>query len=171
MSEKKRPDITISLDMGGYDEADLLDVIVKKMAEKMIRRHSNETQTDMQRAARAIFDEKISEAVTPLIDAALKKAVQQTNSYGEARGEPVTLSELIIKEALDGLLQGKERGGYGSKRSTLVQQMINEEVTRKWKDEISTEAAKVKVEVAKAIREHGGEVLAKLALDLGRATR
>jgi len=102
-------------------------------------------------------NEEIREQVKPIVAAAIAAPVQRTNSYGSPVGEPVPLTELIVKEARDVLTK---RDGYGRDSLTLVQKIIRDEVDRAIKHELADIVAEEKAKVVAAVRAKAADLIA-----------
>src|SRR5205823_4822033 len=84
---------------GGYDKtlADLiLDACVTRLLEDFQR---DEAFRDISARVRSIRDDILAESLRETVQGALTAALQPTDSFGNAKGEPKTLQEIITTEA------------------------------------------------------------------------
>jgi len=97
-----------------------------------------------------IRDREIEQAVRPLINDAITRNIQQTNSYGEPAGNPTTLSEVIVAEVRKLTTQ---KGNYQSTHNgrTLLQVIVAEQVKAAFTDLIKAEVAQARLEVSNQI--------------------
>jgi len=102
-------------------------------------------------------NEEIREQVKPIVAAAIAAPVQRTNSYGNPVGEPVPMTELIVKEVHDYL--GK-RDSYARDSQTVVQKLIREQVDLALKNELKDAIADEKAKVVAAVRAKAADLIA-----------
>lgn len=85
---------------GDQDRFEFSDTVEKRIREEM------KTRVD------EVITRKCEEAMQPIIDEGIAKAVIQiTNQYGEAKGEALTLKEYLVKRANDYLMDNVDRVG------------------------------------------------------------
>lgn len=106
--------------------------------------------------------EVIKDAVVPMIEEAVKKQYQRTDSWGERTGEPVTLRDTILKEADKILKQPVD--SYNRGQGTLIQKIIREEVMAAFSNEIRDAVKLARKQVA-------GEVGQQVATAVENAMR
>lgn len=136
------------------------DVARQLLAELRNRATGSDIYGGLRQRIDAIRDEEIREAVRPAITEALTKAVQPTNHYGEAQGEPKTLHETIVEKATAWLTTAK--GDYYAKdKRTPIQAYIEDEVQKAFTKELRAEMEKAKAQVVKAVQDEGARVLAE----------
>lgn len=151
----------------GYDEdgepvtepTTVEDVILGLAANKLLASSAKqEAGSWLLTRVQSIRDEEIREQIRPLITEALTKALQPASVYGEPKGEPTTLAEIITKQALAELRTPRDQG-YGHQKKTLVQEMITKEVTSSFTAELKKELEAGKEQVRKVLREQGAALI------------
>ena len=136
----------------------LQELVIVEVARQVIAQVGREA-TDRIRAD--VYDTRgrmITEAVQPLIAEAVTKAVQATDPYGQPKGEPTTLREIIVQAATSQLTQPTSER-YGSPRETVVQRIIREEVEGVVKRELKQAVDAAKAEVAAAVQTQAAAVI------------
>ena len=145
---------------GGYES--LSDVLLHELSIAMVKelakdRDGYRTLLDRINQTR---DAIIREMVTPVVADALTAPIQRTNSYGEpVKGEPSTLREIIIAEAMKVITGPADN--YGNRNETRLQVAIRKEVESTWEREIKGAIDAAKAEVRKAVQEKAAGILAK----------
>lgn len=147
----------------GIRGASLQDLIVEAAAQQVLagaREDVGGYRKGLRERIAAIQDEHIRAAVLPDIEAALTRAVQPTDHYGQPKGEPVTLHEVITEKAMSWLTTpASER--YGESRMTPVERLIKEEVERAFAREVKAALDEAKQQVKDAVQQQGARVLAE----------
>lgn len=103
----------------------------------------------------AIRDEEIRAYITPMIREAMNSTLQKTNEYGEPRGEPVSITAVIMDEVKKALTLNTGNS-FRSERSALTNVMrehIDTVITRELKAEVDA----AKALVVKAVQEQGAK--------------
>ena len=168
------PKIEIDLDLnahlarhGGYDEdgepvsspTTIEDVVLGLAAQKIVTSIlTSEAKSYLHSAVQRIRDDEIREQLRPLIADALARSVQPTDHFGNPKGEPTTLAEVITKQAKAEATAPRDQG-YGKPKRTLVQEIVAKEVDRTFRAELAKELEAGKAEVRKALREQGAAIL------------
>lgn len=127
----------------GLSEADVLTKLVDKLCDQLLDESGDNYRSE--------FEDKLRKAVIERVDAKLAAAIkthiapkvselidgiclQETNKWGEERGEKLTFTEYLVLRAdaymrepvsYDGKTKG-ESGGYFNAMGTRVQHMIND---------------------------------------------
>jgi hypothetical protein len=148
----------------GRGPVSIQDAIVHEAARLALKRGDwDSTDAEGRRHLReriaAIRDEEIRALITPMIREAVAGPVQKTNEYGEPRGEPVSMTAVIMDEVRKALTI-QPNSTYRNERSALTNVMrehIDTVITRELKAEV--DAAKAKV--VKAIQDQGAKFLAE----------
>ena len=151
----------------GYDEdgepvqqaTTLEDVVLGMVAQRLTQTViTDESKRHLYDRVARIRDEEIREQIRPLIAEALTRSIQPTDHYGNPKGEPTTLAEVITREAKTALTVPKE-GGFGKPKRTLVQEVIADAVTVQFRKELGEDIEEGKKAVRAALRKEGAEVL------------
>lgn len=169
--------INLELDLNDplyEDGTSLRDLIVKRASAQLLEHVQKEGNAwpTLRGRVEKMRDDEIRAALLPVIGQAVAEAVQPTNTFGEPRGEPVTLRGLIVKEAREQLKQsGRDRRHPSSDRrgATLLEHVIAHEVEGALGKELRAELEAAKADVKVAVREKGAEVIAEAIA--GRLTR
>lgn len=153
----------------GYDEdgepvqeaTTVEDVVLGLAANKLLASSVKaEASSFLRQRVESIRDEEIRAQIRPLITEALTKSLQPTGAYGEPKGEPTTLSEIIAKQALAELQTPRDQG-YGRQKRTLVHEIIGKEVDHKFTAELKKEIEAGKEQVRRVLREQGAALIAE----------
>jgi len=153
-------------DLGfSYDEegdpagaATLQDLVVQEVARLLLQ------GTNLPRLVREKVEERVQqevdEKVAELVAEAVQKPIQRTNPYGEKRGEPVTLLEMI-GESLEAYLNRPARNSrnpYGSDKPGNLAELIGQETERVIGREMAETIKQTKSEVYQTITAKALEV-------------
>lgn len=99
-----------------------------------------------------VRDEVIRERVMPLIEEALTRPIQKTNTYGEATGQETTLTEVIIGEAQK--IMKAPIDSYSRDRGTLLTKLVADEVKKALSAEIADAVKAARQQVSTEIGSH-----------------
>lgn len=147
----------------------LEDVVLGMAAERLVRSvTADEAKRYMRERISAIRDEEIRAAIRPLIEEALTRSIQPTDHYGNPKGEPTTLAEVITKEAKTAVTVPKEHG-YGKPKRTLIQEIIADAVDLQFHRELGEAIAEGKKAVLAAVRDEGAAVIQKTIERMAKA--
>lgn len=171
-SSQKVNGVSVTLDLteiaqgygrrGGEDGPEaqtLLDVILTIAASQVLEhidKHDGAREGLISRI-RGIRDEEIRARVAPLVEGAVHGAIQRTNAYGQAQGDPTTLAEVIVAHAQK--LLTEKTGQYNQPQLSYVDRFIREEIDRTIKAELKTALDGAKAAVAAAVQSAGAEVI------------
>ena len=165
-------EITLTLDLDkhlaryvGYDAdgeavqepTTIEDVVIQMAARQFVESLDRDVKSEVSRRVKEIRDEVIREQVRPLVVEAIERSVQATDAYGNPKGEPKTMAEVIVQTATDSL---RKTDRYTNGGRTLVEEFIRTEVGAAFAKELKQAADAAKAEVLAAVKERGGEVLA-----------
>jgi hypothetical protein len=147
----------------GSSPVTIQDAIVYEAARIALKRGDwDSTDAEGRRRLRdritAIRDEEIRAYITPMIREAMNSTLQKTNEYGEPRGEPVSVTAVIMDEVRKALTINSN-STYRNERSALTNVMrehIDVVITRELKAEVDA----AKALVTKAIQDQGAKFLA-----------
>lgn len=151
----------------GYDEdgeivqeaTTVEDIVLGLAANKLVQSIVTKEASDyLRQTVERIRDEEIRAQIRPLIAEALTKALQPASAYGEPKGEPTTLAEVIAKRALAELQLPRDQG-YGRQKRTLAQEIIAKELDHKFTAELKKEIEAGKEQVRKVLREQGAALI------------
>jgi hypothetical protein len=136
------------------------DLIIDIAAGKLVQHAVNSQQSgwdSIRDRVKNITAEEIRARVVPLIEDALSKGFQQTNSYGEPTGKVTTLREVIVAEAQAYLT--KPADSYGRDKGTVIQQFIRTEVAKAVKDELDEALKQARADVLGAVRSQAATLI------------
>lgn len=147
----------------GYGDYDVIDVpmtLGDVLVERLVERLANDQEyPNLKELLKRVREEILREAVKPIVEEAIKAPLQKTNNYGEAIGKETTLREVILDEAKK-LLTAPHRASSGrSTDSSLLSQIIREEVGNAFRNELAEEIKVAKEKVRAAIRKEGAAAL------------
>lgn len=157
--------IVVEIDLGSLvlshgEEGEMLaDLIVRQAAKEMLAQAAKGTgyRDALSRRVEAIRDAEILAAVRPLVEQAMSESLQPTNSFGQAKGEPVTLAEVIVKKAIAALQVRSDRGRGGT--ASVLEQFIEQEVHRALKADLAAAFQEGRAAVLAAVRDEAAQVI------------
>jgi hypothetical protein len=145
----------------GVRGTSLQDMVVNAAIDKLVTKaRQDEWGNSLRERVQAIRDEEIRAAVKPAIEEALLKSVQPTDTYGMPKGEPMTLHEVIVKRATDWLTT-PTGDRFDRKRVSPVQKVIQEEVERAFKFDLSKAMDEAKAQVREAVKQEGAALISE----------
>lgn len=122
----------ITLDSLGISNEELLERVVDKIVDNVMHTGSSDDEgswygreSELSKRLKQILTERIDVAIRAALEThVLPKAeqmisamvIQQTNSYGEPKGEPVTLTEHAVKKADEYLMMQVDYEGRDTKK-------------------------------------------------------
>jgi len=163
--------ITVTIDPAaiydGYNKT-LADLILEECSRKILEDfHRDEALNDLRKRVQQIRDEQIVQAIQPTIDEAISAALQPTDAFGQAKGDPKTLREVIIERAVDYLKKPIQGASYG-KASTVVEKFIEEAVTNAVARDLKTAFEEGHAQIREAIKVKGAEVLEQVLVQMAK---
>lgn len=144
------PEITIDIDIEGG--SDLNSQIVDALVEKI--RHSEEY--GFAAAVERARERMIVDALQPLLDEVMDSEFVPTNHYGEPKGEPMTMRELVVKE-VEKWCNG--RGSFSSD-GTNLEKMIKDAIGYSLSNEIKKEVDAAKTQIRNTVRDKAATIIA-----------
>lgn len=136
------------------------DAVVEAAARQVLASAKSDVRELVREAARKQIGESIRAIIEPLIVEALTASIQPYNSYGEPKGEPVTLREVIVKKATEEFRLPSSRN-YHPDKATLIEAVIREEVHKALKKDLVDAISEARKQVLAAVQEKGAEVIAE----------
>lgn len=101
----------------------------------------------------------VAEKVDARITAALEDPRQPTDGFGNPKGEPTTLNEIILAR-VDDHLRKMTGDTYGSRQQmTRLDRITSEAIDRKWDAEIRAAIDEASMQVRQKVTERAAEVL------------
>lgn len=122
--------------------------------EKLVLQAAREPyHRELAKRVEAIRDEEIRKVVAPAIQEALTTPFRLTNTYGETKGEPVTMREYIVAVAQKWM--NERADSYRSEKGTNIQALVRAQVEAAFKAEIAEAVKSAREAVAAQI---GGSI-------------
>lgn len=112
--------------------------------------------------------ESVEEAAEKLVMATLDQPLQPTNTWGEKRGEPKLLRDLIRDEALKKVSEWTRSSSSRSQTSTPLSEYIADVVRNVMTREMNEIVLKAKADVRKAIEQKAASTIADAVAALNR---
>lgn len=103
--------------------------------------------------------ELIAEKVDARITAALEEPRQPTDGYGQPKGEPTTLNEIILKRVDAHLREMTGDTFRGQQRTTRLDRIVSEAIDRKWDAEVRKSIEEASMQVRQKVASRAAEVL------------
>jgi cobalamin biosynthesis Mg chelatase CobN len=168
MTEESARAVTINTALS-YTLDELEHLVVKEIADSVVlgksldddgneHRYRNDAHASLVDAAREVIKERTVSQVDAILTEALKKPIQRYDDYGNKRGEPTTLEQLIVERAEKWLT---ETTGDYNRRQTRIDKLISEAVDYKFSTELNKALADAKAKVLRVVREKAAEALSE----------
>lgn len=139
----------------------VIDALVEKLAKAQFQQATNWTRLGdlVATRVRELVDEKVGPIVTELIESGV---VQPTSRYGEPKGSPVSLRELIIT-AGTAWATTKPKDTYGG--ATNIEALVAKSVDNVMRTELAKVVSEAKAAVQKRVAGSAATVLAEAVKD------
>lgn len=154
------------LDAGSHEEPPefepitLLDAIVDRASERLVEKVLRDDYTSIRMRITETRDEMIREAIAPSIAAAMDAPIQRTNEYGERRGEPTTMRQVVIDAVHNEARAQLRTGNNGNYNKTILQQLLDQTVPKVLAKELGDEVAAAKATLRAAMQKSASQALA-----------
>lgn len=106
---------------------------------------------------RAAVLDQIKASVQQVVQATLEEGVRKTDTWGQAKGEPVTVAALIRQETESWLTKPVPGDSYG--RQTIMQKLVADAVNAAWTREVKGAVEAGKQQVLAAVKEKAADVV------------
>lgn len=118
---------------------------------------------DMRKAVKetvhtAVRDAVVAEVGSIVRDAVVNGTLQRTNEWGQKQGEAKTLAQIILETANE-LLTKPTGDSYASRRPTVIQKIISDEVTTAFRNDLKAEAEKARKAAQQAVQNAAAQVM------------
>lgn len=144
------------------DEFNFRDVVVAEAARRAL---DGETRTAVRERVTRIADDEIRSVLKPMIEEALTRAIQPTNSYGELKGAETTLREVIVERTRKWMTEvdpdAARRLNSTGARPTRIEAMIEKEVAVAVRTDLKDAMEEARKQVADGVREKAAEVISE----------
>ena len=138
------------IDEDVYQPSSLADQIAEVTAIRLAK--------EMRKEVRDLITEQVSATIQAevegIIRAHLEGEVQSTDEWGQPKGGPVPLTQMIVKAATDGMNKPASYNG-----PTRLQKMIEEAVGGAFKTELRRTVDEAKAAAVKAVQESAADVI------------
>lgn len=104
----------------------------------------------------------IDAAVADRVSAVLDREFTPTGPFGEAKGEPTTLAEIIAQRAEKWLTTRGDDRGYGTYKPTHLERLIDDAVGRAFKTEVSKAVDAAKTAAMTKVSTEAAEVFTQI---------
>lgn len=169
MNDKIIIEVDLSRIRLGEEGGDLGDYIVGQAAIQLIANSGRDLRTLLADRVSRIQDEEIREAVRPAIAEAIERAAQPTDSFGNVKGEPRTLHEIIVAMTVKQLQTREGRFSSGSGAKTVLEEFIYQEVERTLRGELQEAVKEARAQVLAAVRDEGAKVITETIERMARS--
>ena len=169
--------ITLTLDIGqlltalgeptGYDPETDEPYGGTTMRAEIVRQASAAVVKQLEKIVAEEVRDSVRSQVSTIVSEAVAKGIRPVSGWGEPKGDPVPLTELIRQEVQDYLTK-PSGGGYSDRSETRLQKFIKEQVGTVLGKELQAEIATAKAQVLTAVR---GKATAVFTEVLERAVR
>lgn len=103
--------------------------------------------------------ELVAEKVDARITAALEEPRQPTDGYGQPKGEPTTLNEIILQRVDAHLREMTGDNFRNQARMTRLERLASEAIDRKWDAEVRASIEEASMQVRQKVAARAAEVL------------
>jgi hypothetical protein len=147
------------------ERLDLVGVVIEEAARQIVVQVRNQATKNgvydgLRERVQRIRDEEIRAAITPAIHEALTTALQPSDPYGQPKGEPKSLHEIVVEQAIKAI-QTPVKDHYSRDSGlTPAQVFIRDEVRTAFTKELKAELDQAKADVLKAVRAEASKVMA-----------
>lgn len=151
--------ITVSETTLKWSAREMFDAIVRAASERIVEG----TQRDLRAAVAKSAQEQIDAQVGAVVSGVLDGMIQPTNEWGEAKGAPMSLREMVGKTARDYLGTKVNKEGVASSydaNTTRLNYLVSQVVAKEFDYRMQSEVKKA-VELARA------EAVAKVGAVVG----
>ena len=157
------------LGLSDYDEdgnptrgLSLRDLIVEAAADKLVP-SDYQLQKDIRNKIDSQFKSRIEEKVVALIEEAFEAPIQRTNQWGENKGEPITVKEMIGESIEKWMTAPRDRNRSYSSPAGNLQELVDDAtknlMSREFKAKIDAAKESVTQTVNKAAIQAAVDVL------------
>lgn len=153
-------------DTGYYDVETVESAIIEAAGRALIKHLERSLEKSIADEVSAIVSETVTSKVGAIIDGVLDEKMQRTNEWGEKKGEPLTLREMIAREKEAWLSErvnneGKAVGNSYGTYDTRLQYLMKAYVKDRFGKEISAELQKTVDDLKAQMKDNAREALVK----------
>jgi hypothetical protein len=136
--------------------ATILDLVVAQAVTKLIP----SIREDVAAAVTAAAQREITDQVSVMVTEVLAEPFQTTDRWGDLKGKPVTIRERIAEEIAAQLKPAKSDPYNRSTSSTVVTDVIKEEVRDALNKELKATVQAARERVVGAVKDHAATLIA-----------
>jgi hypothetical protein len=138
----------------------LSQMIAEQAAEQLLGEMRGHIIDQARAHAVAVLQREVTATVKSMLAESIEKAIQGTDHYGNPKGDPTTLHEVIVKRAEAALRERKDRPGSGYQRGgALIEDIISAEIEQAWRRELADVVKAAQIEVRGKVAEEAGRVM------------
>lgn len=140
-----------------YVETDqtLADLVAERLVDKLMA--DSTAAYEMRRKVAELRDQMIAERLSAVIDATFDQILTLTDGYGRQKGEPVSFTDQVLKEAAAYFNKPAER--YS--QTTRAQELVRDVVRREMEKELRAVVAAAKAQAVEAVKAKAAEFIAQ----------
>lgn len=150
---------------GGDDDDPEPPRVLDAIGERVAQILADGQRKEVQSFVRETMAATIKAQVDTVVRDAMTTPVQRTNEYGQPKGAPTTLAELVVAEVHDWLT--KEVGDY-NRRQTNLAKFVAAEVDKAIKEDLAGALKTARGEVTQRLRDKAAEALAATVASMAR---
>lgn len=131
------------------------DAVIEAAAAKLLS-DNKETRHALKERVQRIRDEELRAAIASEVRAAMDLPIQRTSQWGEAKGDPVTIRELIrleLEKFLSSSPRGNDYRSSSDKTPRNLDEMIREVANQALRQEFETEVREARKAVTEKVTE------------------
>jgi dsRNA-specific ribonuclease len=152
--------MTVEIDLDDEVKAgqNMREAIIESAARKLVAAMGEELQDNLR--------ELIRPRLEPIVEAALAGPIQPTDSFGNAKGKPTTLVELIMQTVTDALTKKVyDSGRPEHERETLIEKLVREAVGYQFRSDLKSAMDVAKSAALASVSEVVSEVVTQVLGD------
>lgn len=142
------------------------ETIAERVAEKLADTYAKELRDSYRFDPLATAQEKADEAATKLIADALARFTQPVSSFGEPKGEPKTVAEIIDDKVTAWLEKPPSRDAYWG--ATNLNKILDDAVDHRWKQELQKTVVAAKKKISDGLAAEAEQVLSAALAEILR---
>lgn len=131
------------------------DAVIEAAAEKLLA-DTKEARHALKERVQRIRDEELRSAIAAEVRAAMDLPIQKTSQWGEAKGDPVTIRELIrleLAQFLSASPRGNDYRSSSDKTPRNLEEMIREVANQALRQEFETEVRDARKAIMEKVTE------------------
>ena len=126
-------------------------LVIEAVARQILRADS--FARDVRVAVQERIDGEVSKQVEGLVQAVIAEPIQRTTAWGERKGDPTTVREIIREHVEAWFSEKPRRDAFGSRDKKSLDSIIQESTRSVMDQELKTEVDRVRKEVSAQLRD------------------